>query len=97
MGAVRAVVRSGRLVVDEPTDLADGQVVELIPIAEVLVAGGDTLDSIERAALHRAIDEGIDDFERGDVMDAFELAERMNRRHEAPDRQAGSGTGRARG
>lgn len=33
----------------------------------------DDLDDDERAALHRSIEEGIEDFERGDTEDAFEF------------------------
>ena len=42
----------GRLVLDEPTDLPEGEVIELVPLDEVLANGGDYLDDEERAALH---------------------------------------------
>src|SRR5678815_411418 len=55
MHALKARVENGRLKLDEPTDLPDGQTVELAPIAEVLALGGDNLDDEERAALHQAL------------------------------------------
>ena len=70
MQPLRARVRHGRIVLDEPTDLLDGDV-ELLPVDEVLARGGDYLDDGERAALHRSIEEGVEDFERGDAEDAL--------------------------
>jgi hypothetical protein len=95
MRALKAHVRSGRLVLDEPTDLPEGAEVELVAVDDLLASGGDYLDEEERAALHRAIDEGIDDFERGDVEDAFEFLARLKARHADRDRQAGVPASRA--
>jgi hypothetical protein len=53
MHPLTAHVRNGRLVLDEPTDLAEGEVVELVPLDDLLAHGGDGLDEEERAALHR--------------------------------------------
>lgn len=36
MQAVKAIVKNGRLVVDEPTDLPEGAVVELVSLDEAL-------------------------------------------------------------
>lgn len=85
---LRARVRNGRLVVDEPTDRPEGEEVELVPLDEVLARGGDYLDDEERAALHRSIEEGIEDFERGDTEDAFEFLARLRARREDRNRQA---------
>jgi len=46
---IKARVRSGCLVVDEPTDLPEGAEVDLLPLDP-----GDWLDEPQRAALHRA-------------------------------------------
>ena len=94
MKPLKAQVHNGRLVLDEPTDLPEGQVVELVPLDEVLARGGDYLDGDERAALHRSIEEGIEDFERGDTEDAFDVLARLKARREDPDRQAGEPSGR---
>lgn len=52
MQSLKAHVHNGRLVLDEPTDLPEGEVVELVPVE-------DDFDDEERAELHRALDEGI--------------------------------------
>lgn len=48
--ALRATVRAGRLQLDEPVDLPDGTVVELVPADQ-----GDDLDDEDRARLHAAL------------------------------------------
>ena len=84
MQALKAHVRSGHIVVDEPTSLPEGEVIELVTVDELLARGGDMLDDEERAALHQALDEGSEDYEKGDMVDAFEfLAElRSERGHQ---------------
>jgi hypothetical protein len=67
MPTLKARVEKGRIKLDEPTDLPEGKEVELIALDEVLVSGGDNLDEVERAALHRALDESIDDERAGNV------------------------------
>ncbi|MBL8716180.1 MAG: hypothetical protein JNL79_09305 [Myxococcales bacterium] len=52
--SVRATVRSGRLIVDEATDLPDGIVLDLVIDDE-----GDELDPEERAALNGAISRSL--------------------------------------
>ena len=96
MQPMKARVRNGRLVLDEPTDRPEGEEVELVPLDEVLARGGDYLDARERAALHRSIDEGIDDFERGETQDAFEFLAELRARREDRDRHAGASPGRTR-
>jgi hypothetical protein len=96
MQPVKAHVRNGRLVLDEPTDRPEGEEVELVPLDEVLAHGVDYLDDDERAALHRSIGEGIEDFERGDTEDAFEFLARLKARREDRDRQASQSSGRTR-
>ena len=63
MQSLKAHVRNGRLVLDEPTDLPEGQVVELVPV-------DDGFDDAERAKLHQALDEGIAAARAGDHVDA---------------------------
>lgn len=50
MSTIRARVRDGRLIVDEPTDLPEGTELDL-----VIDDAGDDLDESERAALDAAI------------------------------------------
>ncbi|MBI2898311.1 MAG: hypothetical protein HYY06_32475 [Deltaproteobacteria bacterium] len=76
MQPLRARVHHGRLVLDEPTDLPEGEVVELVPVDEVLAHGGDYLDDEERQRLHESIEESIEQMKAGNLIDADEaLAE----------------------
>ncbi len=59
MRALKAHVKDGRIVVDEPTDLPDGAEVEL------RIVGGDELDEEERLALHESLDRALDDEDAG--------------------------------
>jgi hypothetical protein len=54
---LKAQVRGGRLVLDEPTDLPEGTEVELTLV-------GDEFDPGEHARLHQAIEDGAQDIER---------------------------------
>ena len=80
----KARVRNGRLVLDEPTDLPEGDVVELVPL------DSDDLDDDERARLDEAIHESIDQIKSGKTIDAAEAlatlrlyAEPRQRLHDA--------------
>lgn len=68
-------MHNGRLVLDEPTDLPDGEVIELVPLDEVLARGGDYLDDEERAALHRELEASIAeaDADAGQLIDADDV------------------------
>src|SRR3712207_1585864 len=48
MQSLKAHVHNGRLVLDEPTDLPEGEEVELVRLDEVLARGGIELDGEER-------------------------------------------------
>jgi len=50
MGSLLARVENGRLVLDEPTDLAEGTVISLVADDE-----GDDLTDVERRALHEVL------------------------------------------
>jgi hypothetical protein len=73
MHALKAQVKNGRLVLDEPTDLPEGEVVELVPVDEVLASGGDYLDDEERAALHRELALSLAEAKAGKLIDADEV------------------------
>jgi hypothetical protein len=51
MRALKAHVRAGRLVLDEPTDLPEGSEVELVPVE------GDEMNEADRAELEAALEE----------------------------------------
>ena len=59
-GSLRAQVREGRLVMDEPTDLPEGAVIHLVAID-----GYDDLGDEERAELHAVLDEGLAEMGQG--------------------------------
>jgi hypothetical protein len=96
MQPVKARVKNGRLVLDEPTDRPEGEEVDLVPVEEVLARGGDFLDDDARAALHRSIEESFEDFERGDTVDAFEFLARLKARREGTAQQTRRAPGRTR-
>jgi hypothetical protein len=79
MRALKAHVRGGRLVLDEPTDLPDGTEVELVPIDDPL-GGGDDLDEAERERLHAAIDRGVEDVRAGRTVGAEEVVAKLRER-----------------
>lgn len=71
---VRAHVRKGRLVLDEPTDLPDGSEVELELVDDVL---GDEMDAAEREALEASIARAREQAARGEGVDGAELIAKL--------------------
>jgi len=65
---VKAHVREGRLIVDEPTDLPEGTEVDLLTIDP-----GDWLDEADRAALHAALHDSDADVAAGRLIDAEQV------------------------
>lgn len=65
---LHATVRRGRLVLDTPVELPEGQVVEL-QFADL----GDALDETERAKLHRALLKSAQQADRGALIPAEEV------------------------
>ncbi len=80
MQALKAHVKGGRLVLDEPTDLPEGAEVELMAVDD------EDVDPEDRARLLEAIEEGFADFERGDHMDGFEFIAQLRAGREAASR-----------
>jgi hypothetical protein len=77
MQPLKAHVRKGRLVLDEPTELPDGEEVELLPVDAVLAQGGDGLDDEERARLHDSLKRGFEDVKAGRTVDADTVLQRL--------------------
>lgn len=65
---LKARVRAGRLIVDEPTDLPEGTEVELLALDP-----GDWLDETDRAALHAALRESDVDVAAGRLVEADDI------------------------
>lgn len=70
---LKAQVRGGRLVLDEPTDLPDGTEVELTPVLD------DDLDAEERRALESSLARSAAQLARNDLVDAAEVLRRLER------------------
>jgi hypothetical protein len=75
MNALRAHVENGRIVVDDPTDLPEGTVLQVVPLTDT-----DELDDAERAELHAALREGIADMKAGRTHDAAEVLAELRAR-----------------
>jgi hypothetical protein len=72
---IKATVKAGRLVVDEPTNLPNGTVVELLPLDP-----GDWLDDADRAALHKALGHSDADVTAGRLIDAEQVLRELRSR-----------------
>ena len=70
---LRAQVKNGRLILDEPTDLPEGTVIELLPIE-------DDLDEDDRARLHAAIRRGIQEARAGESVPAEDFLRELRSR-----------------
>lgn len=70
MQPLKARVHNGRLVLDEPTDLPEGEVLYLRPVEALVDEQDDGFGEDERRALHEALDEGIAAARSGDHVDA---------------------------
>jgi len=72
---IKARVHAGRLVLDEPTELPEGAMVELLPLDP-----GDWLDEADRAALHDALRESNVDIGEGRLVDAEDVLRELRAR-----------------
>jgi hypothetical protein len=75
MNKLRAKVQKGRLVVDEPTTLPEGTVLDLVVDDE-----GDDLTGEERAALHAALERSAEDAKSGKARPASEVVQDLRRK-----------------
>ena len=80
MQPLKAHVKNGRLLLDEPTELPEGEVIELVPLDEVLANGGDYLDDAERERLHQSIERGLEDAKAGRTVDARQVIDELRAR-----------------
>jgi len=81
MQPLKAHVHNGRLVLDEPTDLPEGEVVYLQPMDGIVaVVDGDDLDDEERAALHRELEASIAEADAGQTEDFATVLAELRRR-----------------
>jgi hypothetical protein len=71
---LKARVRSGRLIMDEPVDLPEGTEVELVPAND-----SDSLDEEDRARLHAALERSTAQFQAGEGIPADEALKRIKK------------------
>jgi hypothetical protein len=72
MQMLRATVRNGRIVIDEPTTLPDGHEVELC------ILNDDGMSDDERRRLHASISRGIRDGRAGREMDLDSFMDQLD-------------------
>ena len=75
MSPLRARVEKGRLILDEPTTLPEGTVIDLVVDDE-----GDNLTDEERRALHAALSESWASAEAGRLRPASDILDELRRR-----------------
>jgi hypothetical protein len=80
MQPLKATVHHGRLVLDEPTDLPEGEVVYLQLVEGVVAAVGGDGDGEERAALHRELDASLLEADAGATEDFAAMLAELRRR-----------------
>ena len=74
--ALRARVKGGRIVLDEPSTLPEGTEIDLIPADDI-----DDLDPAERARLHGFLADSIRTHVPGTGVPADEVLARLRARH----------------
>ncbi|MFI5402504.1 MAG: hypothetical protein ACHQ1G_06170 [Planctomycetota bacterium] len=75
MGKLRATVKKGRFVIDTRTTLPEGTVLDLVIDDE-----GDDLTDEERAALHAALERGMEDAKAGKTRPVGEVLRDLRKR-----------------
>ena len=81
MQPLKAHVQNGRLVLDEPTDLPEGEVVYVHPVVGIVGAGEDDgLEPADRAALHRELEGAIVEADTGETVSFGKLISELRQR-----------------
>ncbi len=70
MQPLKAHVIKGRLVLDEPTDLPEGEVVELVRLDEVVADRDESLTDSERAEIRAELEASLDEATEQNLVDA---------------------------
>jgi hypothetical protein len=69
MAPLRASVQNGRLVLDDPSDIPDSEVVNLQLVEGFVAVGADDLDEADRSALHTELEASIREADSGQAED----------------------------
>ena len=80
MQPLRAHVKNGRLVLDEPTELPEGEVVYLQFVDSIVADDTDNLGNEERAALHAELDASIAEADAGQTDDFGKVLTELRQR-----------------
>lgn len=80
MQPLRAHVRNGRIVLDEPTDRPEGELVYVQLVDGVVADDRDDLDDEERAALHGELDASIAEADAGETEDFAQVLAELRQR-----------------
>jgi hypothetical protein len=80
MQPLKAHVKDGRIVLDEPTDLPEGEVVYVQLVDSIVADDGDDLDDADRAALHRELDASIAEADAGETEDFAQVLTELRQR-----------------
>jgi len=75
MPPLKAHVKNGRVVLDEPLELPEDTELEVGSLQ--VVDTGDDLDDEERERLHRALDAAIESVQAGRTVDGNEVIRRL--------------------
>jgi hypothetical protein len=78
--SLKAHVQNGRLNLDEPIDLSEGEVVYLEPVGGVVADDSDDLDDEDRAALHAELDASIGEADEGKIEDFRKVLDQLRQR-----------------
>jgi hypothetical protein len=76
VSALKAHVRNGRIIVDEPVDLPDGAELQLY----LYDAAADSMTGQERAALDRALERSLAQADAGELIEADEVLAELEQR-----------------
>lgn len=80
MQPLRAHVRNGRIVVDEPTDRPEGEVIYVQLVDGVVADDRDDLDDEQRGALHRELDASLAEADAGETEDFARVLAELRQR-----------------
>lgn len=80
MQPLRAHVKNGRIVLDEPTDRPEGELVYVQLVDGVIADDRDDLADEERAALHRELDASIAEADAGETEDFAQVLAELRQR-----------------
>jgi hypothetical protein len=80
MPPLTAHVHNGRLVLDEPTDLPEGERVYLQVVHGIVADAADDLDAEDRARLHAELDASIAEADAGQTEDFGDMVAELRQR-----------------